>query len=493
MDDLDLPPVPQSARRAAQTPPRPSFLLSRKRTRADYDDEPPATSSDPAFFSSDEQAPGAENYVVVDKRKKRTYKGSWWERHPVKEGSRHSTRKREFQRNYDSGIFMASEGSEESEEPLSSDSFSMEEELVRDQQRANEKSQTQPHLYGSASGPGQSHGTPRLKFPPHTTPTMPKEHEHVCEIVRQCLETGKEDVDLSSMSLSSLPSEITTLQTLSKQDEIVPGMLDIGTDLEPHLRLYLGNNLFTKVPTPILELRNLRVLSLRQNNLTSIAPGIRELVNLEDLNVAGNNLTELPFEVLELMRFHKLHQLRTEPNPWKRIQPPVEKVLETPLPASHDQRPSPHTQLDFILEGSSQRHNGSDLNVERGFGKVPSLTEMVLRLLAKINVQSKIDLRSFMPPDSPSTVLRDLGILVNQPDRRCTTCRRPIVLAGKEWIEWWVIVDNAQSASAQRRPSLPFRRVQCWHGCRGTKASLPEEPLRQIESLRLESAASVQA
>lgn len=193
-DNLELPPVPLSARKAAQTPPRPSFLLSRKRTRADYDDEP-ATSSDPAIFSSDEQAPGAENYAVADGRKKRTYKGSWWDRHPVKDGARHSTRKREFKRNYDSGIFMGSEGTED---PLSSDSFSLEEELMRDQQSATGKKQ--PQQNGSplgGFGPNSAYGTPRAKLPPQPTSIVPKGHEAVCEIVKGCLETGKEDVDLS--------------------------------------------------------------------------------------------------------------------------------------------------------------------------------------------------------------------------------------------------------------------------------------------------------
>ena len=32
------------------------------------------------------------------------------------------------------------------------------------------------------------------------------------------------------MSLTTLPDEVTSLQTLAKQDEIVPGMLDMGTD-----------------------------------------------------------------------------------------------------------------------------------------------------------------------------------------------------------------------------------------------------------------------
>jgi hypothetical protein len=171
--DLELPPLSQSAIKAALTPPRPFPLLTRKRTHDAASEDDPTASSDPALFSSDEQAPGAENYVA-GRRKKRTFKGSWWDRHPPTEAGRRSSRKREFTRNFDSGIFMGSEGSVE---PLSSDSFGMEEELMRGQQK----------------GPEADHRVQSFK----SAVVIPKEHEQVCAIVRACLDNGKEDVDLS--------------------------------------------------------------------------------------------------------------------------------------------------------------------------------------------------------------------------------------------------------------------------------------------------------
>lgn len=187
MDEVDLPPLSQSTRKAVRTPPRPS-LLTRKRTRSDYDDEP-ATSSDPALFSSDEQAPGAENYVA-GKRKKRTYRGSWWDRQPDKDAKKQNQRKGGFKRNFDSGIFMGSE----SEEPLSSDSFTMEDELLRDQQRNKKGRQAQ---VSNPWPPEDSERTPRAKMTLKTVVHMPKEHEQVCTIVRECLDRGEENVDLS--------------------------------------------------------------------------------------------------------------------------------------------------------------------------------------------------------------------------------------------------------------------------------------------------------
>jgi hypothetical protein len=192
MDDLDLPPLSQSAIRDAQTPPRPSFLRSRKRTRFGEDD--PTTSSDPALFSSDDQPPGAENYVGGHD-KKRTFKGSWWERPSTKDETQKRLRKREFTRNFDSGIFM---GSEASEELASSDSFTMEDELLRDQQEKATGTSQGHRLepYGLDAAMQDPNHTPRTKMPPRPAVTVPKEHEEVCAIVRQCLDDGKEDVDL---------------------------------------------------------------------------------------------------------------------------------------------------------------------------------------------------------------------------------------------------------------------------------------------------------
>lgn len=189
MDDLDLPPLSQSAQDEAEAASRPSLLLFRKRTRSDYDDEP-TTSSDPALFSSDEQAPDAEQYVS-EKRKKRVYTGSWWDRHPAKEGSRKSGRNREFTRNFDSGIFMGSE----SEEPLSSDSFTLEDELLRDQEKSNGKDQQ--HFPLRLPDMEHHENESRTKLAPKPPVPMPPEHVEVCEIVRQSLDQGKEDVDLS--------------------------------------------------------------------------------------------------------------------------------------------------------------------------------------------------------------------------------------------------------------------------------------------------------
>lgn len=182
MDDVELPPIPSSTRQTFPNTQRPATLLTRKRTHPTYDDDP-ATSSDPALFSSDEHAPDAENYAS-GKRKKHTYRGSWWDHQRV---NKTSSKKREFRRNFDSGVFM---GSETSDEGLSSDSFGLEDELLRDQRQVK---RTSP-LFAIES----VETTPKAKIVSKpAVPVTSSEHDAVCRVVRHALDNGKEDVDLS--------------------------------------------------------------------------------------------------------------------------------------------------------------------------------------------------------------------------------------------------------------------------------------------------------
>ncbi|EXJ64416.1 hypothetical protein A1O7_00752 [Cladophialophora yegresii CBS 114405] len=474
MDEPELPALSAPAQAEIRGHTRPSLLLTRKRTRSDYADEP-ATSSDPATFSSDETAPGAENYAAGKRKKKHTFRGSWWDLHPAKSGTRTSQRKkREFRRNFDSGIFMGSE----SEEPLSSDSFTMEDEFLRDQERSSQKdhdSSQHPRVRSC----GSQDSTPRTKLALRNAVQVPKEHEAVCHVVRQCLELGKEDVDLSVMSLSTLPSEVSTLNTLSKQEEIAEGMLHIGTDLEPRLRLFLGNNLFTKLPSVVLDLRHLRFLSLRNNNLSSLPPSIRDLFNLESLNIAGNQLTELPSEVLDLVSNARLQELILHPNPWnqparlppKRIQP----GSHIPLIQNGNLRLWQPISAPDHFEGECPPRLATNSN-----SPIPSLTELVLRHLAKLDPRGEtVDYTEYMPHGSPQTVLDNLSSLKEHPDRRCGSCKRQIVRAAKEEIQWWYVSrdpsggDSEETTGEVASPprAIKFRHLLCYDACRGSGVS----------------------
>jgi Leucine-rich repeat (LRR) protein len=242
-------------------------------------------------------------------------------------------------------------------------------------------------------------------------------------------------------------------------------MLDIGTDLEPHLRLYLANNRFTIVPTPVLELQNLRVLSLRHNKLKSIPSTIRNLINLESLNVAGNLLNELPYEVIELVREHSLRELTLDPNPWKQLH--QDEVFNYPVhSADAPEEISPTEPRDRFLQFLTPiTQAATPVTRTNPSPQVPSLTEMALRQLARFDAQNNIDFKSLMPLASPETVLNHLDLLHQQPGRRCTRCRRQIVLAEEEWLEWWYLNMNDRLFSIANYK--PYRRLGCRRGCQG--------------------------
>ena len=446
MDDLELPAHPQ----ASSSRSRPA-ILTRKRTRDDYNDDVPtsAASSDPAMFSGDETVPGAEDYAL--KRKKKMYSGSWWS-HRVK--ANRDDKQREFKRNFDSGVFMGSEGSEA---PSSDSLGSLEEELIQDQLRMELEQQTAPKPSSSKSRPLTRAASLPFK---HTQPQTASEHNRVMQIVQTCLDESVESVDLSSMALTNLPTEITSLNTLTKHTNLVTGMLDDGELLEAQLRLFLGNNLLRRVPRELLDLTSLRFLSLRQNKLTSIPPGIRNLVNLEHLNVAGNRLTYLPFEVIELMRCHNLGTVIAEPNPWL-----LENTSDTSWTVTECVSADVRTSIFRFDPTTTTAIPGNPQGLE---STVPSLTEMALRSLSRLWIPS--DLSDSMPSDTPPRVLKALSTLHSchlDGGHRCSSCHREIVQAGHERMEWWNLETSKPLGSDVKE--YPFKRMFCRYGCEGKR------------------------
>jgi len=108
-DELPLP-------RLAWDPSTESFTKNppRKRVRLSS----PPISSDPAIFSSDDD-PSAENYT--QERRKKKYRGPWFRQRPAspqesQERESHKKSKRTFERHFDSGVFMGSDGTDGGEE-----------------------------------------------------------------------------------------------------------------------------------------------------------------------------------------------------------------------------------------------------------------------------------------------------------------------------------------------------------------------------------------
>jgi hypothetical protein len=174
MDEPELPPLPRV--RSTLLPP-----LTKKRTHAEYETN---TSSDPALFSSDDhREDSAEAYT--SKRCKEKWTGTWW-------GDRlrnTSTRaKRSIRRNYDSGIFMGSDGTD----------TSLEDEFLADQKANGDTEASSRASSPISAGWGYPLPAPRkIATLPAQTRLVSPGHYQAVAVIQTCLEAGSEDVDLS--------------------------------------------------------------------------------------------------------------------------------------------------------------------------------------------------------------------------------------------------------------------------------------------------------
>ena len=390
-------------------------------------------------------------------------------------------KKREIKRNYDSGIFMGSDS-----EPPSSDSYAnMEEELMRDLmgttggdvERSTLGSDPEFHRDQAATPIARRRTPSDLYTGPDSTPRKrlvirrgeqldqesPSMYERsspdqlATQIVRRCLDEGQEIVDLSGYSLPGLPPEIRELVYLTKQTNMVSGMMENGTSFEARLRLFLANNYLRTLPLPVLDLTNLRELSLRRNKLTKLPAGIRNLVNLERLNVSGNKLSYVPFEIVELAQKHHLFELITFSNSWE--VPAGLKFTDTNMVCMRTYHaPEMLGPSDLQLRRYIGPRSEPDIKLDC---TVPSLTEMCLRQMAKLHPLE--DLRRYVPLDTPSSVLsalQDLHETLEEGGIRCNRCGTTIVQPATQEIEWWYFADF-----------VPVRRIACNELCQGEAAA----------------------
>ena len=155
----DNPPLPRLAWDSITD----SFSSNKKRVRGSS----PPISSDPAVFSSDDD-PSADNYTQ-DRRKKK-YRGPWYNQRPACDASgEHDSRrktKRPFERQFDSGVFMGSDGTDIDEE----------------------------------SAQFEREGAPlslRKSSAARNVAPLPSAEDLASLLIKQCLEHGTETIDLS--------------------------------------------------------------------------------------------------------------------------------------------------------------------------------------------------------------------------------------------------------------------------------------------------------
>ncbi|KAH8662232.1 hypothetical protein BX600DRAFT_465900 [Xylariales sp. PMI_506] len=496
-----------------------SFNNTRKRVRGD-DPAPAAAaaaaalfsnSSDPAVFSSDDD-PNLENYTQGRRRKKR-YVGSWFQQQPASSDSAFSEetrpkpmKKRTLERQFDSGVWMGSDSS------LDTDEAGL------------------------------------LEMPPPAACRLPQlnvsrmaamvsaAEEAAKEKILRAIEDGDEDIDLTSLGLEYLSNAaIVPLSEFSCIPTVTPGVPFEQRD--PSLKIFLSANPLNKAPGALFNLEFLTVLSLRNTRITEIPPCIGNLRNLETLNLSLNRLRWLPGELLDLMTYpSKLKDLMIHPNPF--YQPgedipllPDEDGLEfensehtvllhestvedgaifrlwldkrdgleygQEYPAINDNQTSrwraralARTPVQYMdsrgtviskyclprsdlgaTEASGQcslyletedlstppalpygtRESATSLSTA---SRVPSLLELALKACSK-TTQLPV-LPSYLPADTAPHLRELLEQIItrseenaNTGDLPCSTCGRRIIMPLAQWIEWWDVANMSAATSLQ--------------------------------------------
>ena len=416
-------------------------------------------SSDPPLFSSDDD-PGLDNYADPQRRHKRRYRvGPYSQVHPLtfSENNEDHGPKRKLQRIVDSGVFLASDGTEDD----------------TDIEFLKRPKSTTSHITLVAR-------------PSRNLPTKePSIDNKVRKHIEDCLENGQEVIDLSAWHMGALSNAaIKPLASFSPLAVLMQrGGSQHGT--EPTLKLYLAQNSLKIVPTEIFNLEHLSVLSLRNNKITELPEDLGRLAGLKEFNVAFNKLEWLPYEILQLLsKALQLTTLTLKPNPfvmpanipgsrvesrhkyqlgtnWEaqcftrscvRFMDRGGRLLKGPASSCDDPVPpgifalsDPPRFLNLTLADPDEvpiaptRHSAT---------YVSSLEEMCIRAWAKTpeTMPGKYD--SIMPTQRLTALLEKAKVTQELEGklRKCTVCSKEYVTPRTEWIEWWAIYSREEEA-----------------------------------------------
>ncbi|KAF1924409.1 uncharacterized protein M421DRAFT_72725 [Didymella exigua CBS 183.55] len=249
----------------------------------------PKSSSPPPLFSSDDSGETLDitNYesprIFKNKRK-----GAWYE---TDRGDASQVtpepKKTKISRSYDSGVYMMSDNSDCSADPLPEHKspFPFTEAIVEDE----------PEPTSIAKGTFYS-------------------------ILRVGLDRNCQDYDFSGLDLRDLD-----IKQISDLNSVIKNLPDPGNDLPaegqyrsmvPELYINLSQNILGRMTPSLFNLQYLTSLKLRSNRIEELPPQIGQLRNLQELDVSLNKLQHLPFEILEMLAPHgKLEHLTTLGNP----------------------------------------------------------------------------------------------------------------------------------------------------------------------------------
>ncbi|KAG9240767.1 hypothetical protein BJ878DRAFT_429576 [Calycina marina] len=525
--DEDSLPLPKLAWDAS--PDSSSHGRSRKRAKL----TPPLPSSDLPLFSSDDD-PNLENYIGG--RRKKQSRGTWYDHQPAAEsplrssdkiGNHVSDAKRAFKRQYDSGVFLGSDGTE------------VDEGLEEFQQSVY--ANLPLRQWNSSQNSSQN----SIIVKRQDTPEAWAKRE-----IERCLEEGIEVIDLSLRKLTVLSND--TIRPLSAFTRLPPVVEGVFERLEPQLKIFLAANSLTALPEELFNIESLTVLSLRGCHIYEIPPAIGKVRNLRELNLSQNRLHYLPYEILALFSIDShLESFQIHPNyfyrpkyppgelkepqyniglgrmtrpgrgaigalasdesarrlhpQWKALNKARTEVRYMDIDGSNLKGPNISThmyRLDELCPGGIPVADADDVPTPpkgrgQAISRVPSLLEVALKACSKSPDLPR--LHTMLPqPHAPSFpgLLETLVSKTESGATKCTICTRNFMIARTEWIEWWEISkvevnpSLVSAASPLRQMEnerdvvekmVPLIRRGCSWACVPSKSeALPEEDAMEM-------------
>ncbi|KAF9692256.1 hypothetical protein EKO04_009778 [Ascochyta lentis] len=217
-------------------------------------------------------------------------KGAWYETDNG-DSAQHTPepKKTKMSRNYDSGVYMMSDNSDGSIDPLPEHKspFPFTAEFDGDEDEPEPMSMTEAAFY-SALRVGLDRNCQNYDF--------------------QGLDLGDDDIkqigDLNSV-IKNLPDPGNDLPAEGQYRSMVP-----------ELYINLSQNSLNRLTPSLFHLQHLTTLVLRDNQIEELPSRICQLRNLQELDLSLNKLQCLPFEILQMLEPHgKLEHLLTLGNP----------------------------------------------------------------------------------------------------------------------------------------------------------------------------------
>lgn len=233
-------------------------------------------------------------------------------------------------------------------------------------------------------------------------------------------------IDLSDNQLRSISPKIFTMKNLKmisfRNNKIarLPGMIDHATSLE---NLNLGLNKFKFLPHNILNLENLKVLALgHNNNLIKLSDQLKYHKIDEELLHLKNDPKLLGYE--KQMKFYTdIHWISNTPQPQiKRKHAPISRTLTTLQDEAYDE--------DGFFTPFQQ-------NEANNVSWTPTLTELILREISHYKISSN-ELTQWKMVTPKRIYDKSMKALIyGSNGETCGYCEQICVESIGEMLEWW--------------------------------------------------------